>query len=326
MQRPALSTRSRRVLRLVSLRIVFAVPVVLGVITLIFLVGALSGNDPARSVLGVDASAQARAAFDRAHGLDDPLPVRYVRYLNHLAHGNLGVGLVTQQPIWHMLGGAIPVTVSLTLLASGLALLLGLVFGTIAGVSRDSPVDKAVLVISSVGHALPAFWVGLIFIEVFAVHWHVIPSGGYVPLATGFSEWLHHLIGPALVLALPFGAVIARVVRSSIVQELEKEYVRTAQGLGLSMPTIIVRNVLRNALAAPLTTFGIGVGVLFSGAVLIESLFQLPGLGMMTVTGIQEGDFGKVSAVGIFGGIAFVAVNTVIDVVCVFLDPREATS
>ena len=324
-RRPGASRR-RALTRQIALRLAMVVPVVLGVITLIFLVGALSHRDPARSALGPTASAEQREAFAKANGLDDPLPVRYVRYLGDVARGDLSVTLVTQEPIWDLVKRAAPVTISLTLLASGLALLLGLVLGVLSALHRNSLFDRAALVVASVGHAVPAFLVGLIVIQLFAVKWHVIPSGGYVPLADGVGEWLRCLIGPALTLALPFGAVMARVIRGTMVQELEKEYVRTAQGLGLSVRTIVLRNVLRNALAAPLTQFGVGMGVLFSGAILIESLFQLPGLGMLTVQGIQNGDFGLVSAVGIFGGLAFVIVNAVIDVICALLDPRGSVT
>lgn len=324
--RAAAPSRGRALLRQVMLRLLLVVPVVLGVVTLIFLVGALSKRDPARAAVGPVASAAQREAFAKAHGLDDPLPVRYVRYLGDVARGDLSVTLVTQEPIGDLVKQAAPVTVSLTLLASGLALLLGLVLGTLSAVRRGSLLDRVALVFASVGHAVPAFLVGLIFIQLFSVRWHLLPSGGYSPLTAGVGPWLRSLIGPALVLALPFGAVMARVIRGAMVQELEKEYVRTAEGLGLSLRTIVGRNVLRNALSAPLTTFGIGMGVLFSGAILIESLFQLPGLGMLTVQGIQNGDFGVVSAVGIFGGIAFVVVNAVIDVICALLDPRGSVS
>ncbi|MDO8210344.1 ABC transporter permease [Conexibacter sp. CPCC 206217] len=324
--RPPAASRRRALLRQIALRLLMVVPVVLGVITLIFLVGALSKRDPARAAVGPTASAAQREAFAKAHGLDDPLPVRYVRYLGDLARGDLSVTLVTQEPIGGLVKRAAPVTVSLTLLASALALLLGLVMGVLSALHRGSPFDRAALVVASVGHAVPAFLVGLVAIQLFAVNWHVIPSGGYSPLADGVGEWLRSLIAPALVLALPFGAVMARVIRGTMVQELDKEYVRTAEGLGLPVRTIVLRNVLRNALSAPLTQFGVGMGVLFSGAILIESLFQLPGLGMLTVQGIQNGDFGLVSAVGIFGGIAFVLVNAVIDVICALLDPKGSVS
>jgi peptide/nickel transport system permease protein len=162
-------------------------------------------------------------------------------------------------------------------------------------------------------------------IELFAVHWHIIPSGGYTPISDGVGAWFKSLIGPALALAIPFGAVMARVIRSAFVEEFDKDYVRTAEGLGLTTATIVARNVLRNAVTAPLTSFGVGVGVLFSGAVLIESLFQLPGLGSMLVDGIRTGDFGLVAAVGIFGGVAFVIVNAVVDVLCSVFNPREST-
>jgi peptide/nickel transport system permease protein len=322
-RRPVLGRRQRSLLRLIGIRIVLAVPVILGVTTLIFVVGTFAKQDPARSVLGVDASAEVRADFDRAHGLNDPLVVRYVRYLNQLAHGDLGVTLATQEPIGDLMRDAAPVTVSLTLMASGLALLIGAALGTAAAMRRNSPLDRVVLFFSSLGHSLPSFWVGLVFIEIFAVHWALVPSGGYTAPSTSVTGWLRGLIGPALVLAIPFGAVMARVIRGAMVEELSKDYVRTAQGLGLSTGRIVFRNVLRNALVAPLTAFGIGVGSLLSGAVLIESLFQLPGLGLMMVNGVQQGDYGLVRAVAIFGVIAYLLVNLIVDILVIVLTPRE---
>ena len=325
-ERPARSFRGGSVARLLLVRLAFALPVVLGVITLIFLVGAFSKYDPGRSVLGLEADPAAIHRYDQTHGYNDPLPVQWARYLSRLAHGDLGVTLATQEPIGNRLQRAIPVTVSLTLLASGFALLFGIVFGLIAAIRKNSLADRAVLVGASVGHSIPAFWSGLLIIELFAVHWHVIPSGGYTPISHGVGQWFRSLIGPALALAIPFGAVMARVIRSSFVEEFDKDYVRTAKGLGLTMATIVARNVFRNAVTAPITSFGVGVGVLFSGAVLIESLFQLPGLGSMLVDGIRTGDFALVAAVGIFGGAGFVVVNAVVDVICSLLNPRESSS
>ena len=325
-ERPTRSFRGSSIAGRILTRLALALPVVLGVITLIFLVGAFSSYDPARSVLGLETDPKVLEAWDDAHGYNDPLPVQWARYLNRLAHGDLGVTLATQEPIGDRMQKAIPVTVSLTVVASGFALLFGIVFGLVAAIRRNSLADRAVLVGASVGHSIPAFWSGLIIIELFAVHWHLIPSGGYTPITESFSGWFKSLIGPALALAIPFGAVMARVIRSALVEEFDKDYVRTAEGLGLTTATIVARNVLRNAVTAPLTSFGVGVGVLFSGAVLIESLFQLPGLGSMLVDGIRTGDFGLVAAVGIFGGIAFVVVNAIVDVLCSLFNPRESTA
>ena len=227
--------------RQILLRLALMVPVVLGVITLIFLIGTLSNQDPARSVLGVTASQQAREAFDRAHGFYDPLPVRWFDYLVQISHGDFGVTVATQESIGGLLAAAIPVTVSLTIFTSILALIIGLLFGTIAAVRRNSVVDKGVLLFSSIGHSLPSFWIGLLVIEAFAVHFNWIPSGGYVPPTQGILPWLQSLLAPALVLAIPFGAVMARIFRASMAEELGKDYVRTAQGLGLPIMTIVFR-------------------------------------------------------------------------------------
>jgi len=324
--RPSRSFRGRSITRRIFTRLVFALPVVLGVITLIFLVGAFSSYDPARSVLGLEADPHALAVWDDAHGYNDPLPVQWGRYLDKLAHGDLGVTVATQEPISGRMRTAIPVTVSLTFVASSFALLIGIVFGLLAAIRSNSLADRAVLVGASVGHSIPAFWSGLIIIELFAVHWHLIPSGGYTTAADDVGAWFKSLIGPALALAIPFGAVMARVIRSALVEEFDKDYVRTAEGLGLTTARIVARNVLRNAVTAPITSFGVGIGVLFSGAVLIESLFQLPGLGSMLVDGIRTGDFGLVAAVGIFGGTAFVVVNAVVDVLCSIFNPRETAA
>ena len=326
LRRPARMRTRHPLLRQLVVRTALAVPVVLGVVTLIFLISLLSHQDPALAVLGPGSSAAARAAFDNAHGLGGNVFIRYGRYLDHLAHGNLGNALATQQPISTLMGSAIPVTVSLTLLASFLALLIGLVFGSIAAVRRNSLFDRGVTGLASLGQAMPAPWTGLLVIELFAVNLHLVPSGGYTPPSQSIGGWLQSLITPALVLAVPFGAVMARVVRGSMIEELNKDYVRTAEGLGLRRTTIVVRNVLGNAMVAPLTSFGTAMGQLFAGTVVIESLFQLPGLGMMLFNGINEADFGLVEAVGIFGGVAFVFVNLVVDVISTLLNPRERVS
>lgn len=295
----------------------------LGAATLIFIIGVATGQTAALARLGPFASPEQIAAFEEANGLNDPIIVQYLRYIGRLLTGDFGNSLVTNQPIGEMILKALPVTISLALLATLVAAVVSLVLGSLAAVFRDGPFDVIVRAFTSIGQSLPVFWVGLLGIQFFAIQLRWLPSGGFVPLTEDPLGWLRSMTLPVLALSIPYSSVMTRIVRASMVEQLEKDYVRTARGLGLPMGRIMVRNVIRNGLVAPVTVLALALGGLLGGAVLVEAVYRLPGLGGLIVTAISQRDFGIVAGASIVAAAAFVIFNLLADLLQKKLNPRS---
>ncbi|MGN8552213.1 UNVERIFIED_CONTAM: ABC transporter permease [Microbacterium sp. SLM126] len=303
-------------------RLFQAATVVLGAISLVFFIGYFTGQSAARTVLGPIASPEQIARFEEENGLLDPLIVQYFRYIGRVVTGDLGQSLVYKQPVGQLIVNALPVTISLAVLGTALAAIISLVVGSWAAVKRDGAVDRGVRVFTSVGQSLPVFWLGIILIQIFAVNLRLVPAGGYTPLFEDPAGWARQMVLPVLALAIPFSCAMTRIVRASMLEELDKDYVRTARGLGLSQWTLMSRNVMRNGLVAPVTILGLNFGALLGGAVLVEAVFRLPGLGGLLVTAIMQRDFGVVAGATIVAALAFVVINLLVDVIQRKLNPR----
>lgn len=313
-------------LRLILRRAAIVVPLLLAVTVIVFLIVQLLPGDPATAVLGEFASKEQRAEFAAANGLNDPLPTRYLRFLGDLLQGDLGVSMTSGQEVVGLLEKAIPVTIQLTLLAMLLAVIYALVFGILSAVYRGTWFDKLGRALSIGGLAAPSFWVGLVLVQIFALELGLLPSGGYLPMSAGLGPWLEAMILPASALALSTGSTLVRVVRASVVQELERDYVRTARGLGLPPYVVVGRNVLRNALITPMTVLGLRIGYMLSGAVVIESIYSLPGVGRLLLSAVDSGDLAIIQGVVLFGTLAFIVVNLLVDVLSILLNPRLRTA
>jgi peptide/nickel transport system permease protein len=308
-------------LRLAARRVVALPFMLLGITLLVFVVLQFSPNDPAYNALGDSASAQARAAYAAAHGLDDPLPVRYVRFLGQLVRGDLGYTAPPAAPVADRIVTAFPLTMQLTLLALVLAVAGALLLGVGGALYRDRWPDQAVRLVSVAGVAIPSFWLGILLIQEFALGMDLFPTGGYVNPADSFTGWLRSLALPALATAVPVAASLSRLVRTSMVEELDRDYVRTATGNGLPR-WVVVRGVLRNALITPLTVLGLRVGYLLSGAVVIETIFDLPGMGKLILEGVTNGDVALVQGAVLTIAVAFLLVNLVVDLLYLVVNPR----
>lgn len=311
-------------LRLALRRVAMLPVMVLGVAALVFVVMQFSPADPAYNALGDSATPQARAAFAAAHGLDDPLPVRYVRFLGRLLHGDLGVTVPPSQPVADRIGTAFPLTLQLTLLGLVLAIVLALAFGLTGALYRDRWPDQLSRVLSVSGVAVPSFLVGILLIQELALSHPVFPTGGYVNPADSLGGWLRSMALPAVSLAVPVAAGLARLVRTSMVAELDRDYVRTATGCGLPR-SVVVRGALRNALVTPMTVLGLRVGYLLSGAVVIEQIFDLPGMGQLIVQGVTGGDIALVQGTVLTIAVVFLVVNIVSDLLVLLVNPRVRT-
>ncbi|KMS81550.1 MULTISPECIES: ABC transporter permease [Streptomyces] len=311
------------VVRILLRRVALLVPLLLGIVLFVFLVMRFSDVDPASAFFqGANPTPGQLHDFRERNGLLDPLPLRYVHFVGDLLHGDLGTSALTRAPVADQVTTALPLTLQLTFLGLALAVVLALAGGVTAAVYRDRLPDQVIRVVSLVGVAAPGFWLALLMIQYLAVDRGWFPTGGYVNPADSVTGWLRTMALPAFALSLPVAAQLTRIVRTSVVEELDKDYVRTAIGNGLPPRVVVGRNVLRNALVNPLTVLGLRVGYLLGGAVVIETIFSLPGMGKLMIDAVQNGDPAVVQGVVLTTATGFVVVNLVIDIMYLLVNPR----
>jgi peptide/nickel transport system permease protein len=311
------------IVRILLRRALLLVPLMLGIVLFVFLVMRFSDVDPASAFFqGANPTPRQLHDFREQNGLLDPLPVRYFHFVGDLLHGDMGTSALTRAPVAEQVTTALPLTLQLTFLGLGIAVVLSLLGGVTAAIYRDRPPDQIIRVVSLTGVAAPGFWLALLMIQYLAVDQGWFPTGGYVNPADSLSGWLKTMALPALALSLPVAAQLTRIVRTSVVEELDKDYVRTAIGSGLPPRVVVGRNVLRNALMNPLTVLGLRVGYLLGGAVVIETIFSLPGMGKLMIDAVQNGDPAVVQGVVLTTAIGFVVVNLVIDILYLLVNPR----
>lgn len=312
-------------LRLTGRRLIWLPVMVLGITLLVFFIMQFSPTDAATNALGESATEAAKQAYRVSNGLTDPVLVQYLRFLGGMFAGNLGNTVPPAQPVTSLISTAFPLTLQLTFLGLLIAVVLSLVLGVTAALFRDRWPDQLIRIVSIAGIATPSFWLAILLIKQFALDLPWFPSGGYVNPGDSIAGWLQSLTLPALALGVPVAASLIRVVRTSMVEELDRDYVRTAVGSGLPMHVVVGRNVLRNALITPVTVLGLRVGYLLGGAVVIEVIFDLPGMGKLILNGVTSGDTNLVQGVTLVIALTFVVVNIVVDMLYLLINPRIRT-
>lgn len=313
-------------IRLVLRRLVALPIMVMGVTLLVFLVMSLSSADPARLALGESASPEALNDYRETHHLNDPLLKRYIDYLWKMLHGNLGKSF-TGVDITSMVATSFPITLQLTFLGLFLAVIVAGILGVLAALYRDRWPDQVVRVFSILCLATPSFWLALLLIQWLGD----IPggSGTFPALVTNWTSfstdpgvYIRQVFLPAVAIAVPAAGSLTRVVRTSMVEELDRDYVRTAIGAGIPKPVVVTRNVLRNALITPITVLGLRVGYALGGAVVIEMIFNIQGMGQLIFQGITRNDVNIVQGVSITVAMAFIIINIIVDMLYVLVNPR----
>ena len=297
-------------------RLLFVIPVVIGVLTLVFFMRALVPGDPIEIMfLGQPPpDPDTVAAIRRELGLDKPLAMQYVQYVIGMVQGDLGSSVRTRRPVLDEIRDRYPNTLILTFASLVVALLVGLTTGVLAAVYKDSWVDTITMFLALFGLSMPAFWFGLLMIQYFGVYLRWFPVMG--------SGSLRHLIMPALTLGLIASTVQARVARSSMLEVLTSDYVRTARAKGLNSTTVILRHGLKNALIPTMTILGLQVGGLLGGAFIIEAVFAWHGVGELAVQAISQRDFPLIQGIIVVVATTYVLVNVLIDISYRLLDPR----
>ena len=313
-------------LRLVGRRLIALPIMVLGVTLLVFFLMSLSPVDQAYSALGESASQEAVEQYREAHGLNEPLIVQYINYMGGLFHGDLGTYGASQKSVGEAIASALPITLQLTFLGLIIAVVLSVILGVVSALYRDRWPDQIIRVFSIACIAMPSFWLAVLMILLFTANLHALPASGNLPAFTQDPVgWAKRMVMPAFALAIPVTGQLTRVIRTSMVEELDKDYVRTARGFGIPMGVVVARNVLRNALITPVTVLGLRIGYLIGGAVVIEVIFALPGMGMQIVNGIQAGYTLLVQGVVLVVAITFIIINIIVDMLYILIDPRIRT-
>jgi len=324
-------------------RFLLAIPVLIGVTLLTFVLTNLIPGDPALWLAGEYATPeQVRATRERL-GLDQPLPVQYLRYMARLVQGDLGISITSRAPVLDELLIYFPATVELTIAAMFLTLIIGIPLGVLTGATRSPWLNSSVMFVSYLGVGLPVFWAALVFQLIFFGQLHILPLSGRLginftppPQITGmytvdslaagqwatFGSAIHHLILPAVVLALSRIAIMARTTHASMVDVMRKEYIRTARAKGLSERLVTLRHGLKNGLLPIVTTLGLQIGWLLGGTILIENIFSWGGIGTYAWSGIFRLDIPVIMGITFLTTLVFVLVNLGTDIIYTFLDPR----
>lgn len=309
-------------LRLLGRRLIALPIMVIGVTLLVFFIMSLSPIDPAYTALGEYATPEALAEFRAAHGLNDPFFVQYGNYVINMFQGDLGIyGVGETNRVSDMVMDALPVTLSLTFFGLIIAILLAFPLGILAAIYRDRWPDQIIRVFSVICIGTPSFWLASLLVLAF-VGGSIPVSGGLPSMSEDFGGWFMRMLLPAFSLAIPVIGQMTRVVRTSMVEELDRDYVRTALGAGIPRSVVIGRNVLRNALITPVTVLGLRVGYLMGGAVVIEIIFGLQGMGKVLILGIQNNWVNLVQGGALVVAIAFIIVNIIVDMLYLLINPR----
>jgi peptide/nickel transport system permease protein len=300
------------------------VPIVFLSTFITYSLGALSNSNPAATILGQDGATPAAVArLDRALGLDHPLLVQYWHWLTQAVTGNLGRSYFTQIPVSQSISQRLPVDLSMAILAVLLAVIIGGSAGLVAAVHRGGWADRAVTIACSATSTLPAFVVGIVLVVLFATTAHLLPANGYVGPSTSPGQWLQHIILPALALSLAVAADIARQLRTSLVEVLDRNYIVGAKVRGLPYRRILIRHALRNAAGPALVVLGNGFPQMLAGAVAAEAVFSLPGLGQLLLESAQTRDIPVVQGLLLVISTFVIVVNLIVNVVLNWLYRTE---
>lgn len=307
----------------VTRRLVGAALVMVAVSTLVFFMIRLVPGDPIAAMLADSGSPEAREALIRRLGLDQPVIVQYWKWFTGILQGDFGASIYgSNQPVATILMNALPKTLSLAFLSFVIAIIIAVPAGIISATRKNSAADVGVSLFAFLGLSMPDFWLAIILIIVFAANLQWLPAIGYTPISEGLWPWLSHLILPSIAIGTGFSAIIARMIRSSMLEVMQADYMRTAASKGLTQKVILLRHALPNALIPVITVIGIAFALLISGAVVVENVFSIKGLGRVLIQGIQNRDYPVVQGAVLLVSAFFVLSNLVVDLLYAVIDPR----
>ena len=329
-------------LQYLAKRILMVIPVMIGVSVIVFSLMRVFSPDPAPIVLGQHATQEDMTSWRESNGLEEPIVQQYLAYMSAALQGDLGTSYYTNTPVSEEIGARFPATIELAIAAITFASIVGILIGILAAVKKNTIFDAGGTIIALIGVSIPIFWLGIMFIMFFSGYLHLLPSGGRIdPMlepahvtgfymidallagnAAAFESAAVHIVLPALTLGMYSMAIITRMTRSTMLETLSQDYVRTARAKGLAENRVVGKHALRNSLIPVVTVIGLQFGALLGGALLTETVFSWPGIGKYTVDSIMKSDFPVVQGIVLLVAFVFVLVNLGADLVYAYLDPR----
>lgn len=295
-------------------RLVMLIPIILGITFMVFFILSLTPGDPARMILGQNATSEQLEAMREQMGLNDPVIIRYISYMLNAVRGDFGTSWSTREPVFQMVLSRFPYTFQLASLAMILTVVISIPLGMYSAVKQNSFQDSAVMVLSMVLAATPKFWLGVLMMLIFSVRLGLLPT-------SGLDSWKSYIM-PTIAMAAASIAINTRVVRASMLDVIRQDYVRTARAKGVKSNVIFRKHALKNALLPVITVMGMGFAQSLGGSVLIENVFSIPGIGLLMVERIRQKDIPTVMACVIFIAVIFAVVNLITDILYAFVDPR----
>jgi peptide/nickel transport system permease protein len=306
-------------LRFLGFRLVHTLPVIVGITLAAFVLIHAVPGDPIRIMLGGKASQEHIDEVEHQLGIDRPLPEQYVDFVAGAAHGDLGESIILRRPVSSVVGERIGPSVFLLAYATLIAVAVALPLGIVSALRRNRITDHLIRLLTLIAFAMPAFWLGLILIRNLSLNLGAFPVAGY---GSGFVDNVHHLTLPALTIGLFLAAMLIRSLRSSLIEVFSAEYIEAARARGLSESRIVLKHALRNSLIATITVLAVNLGWLISSAVVIEKVFDIPGLGHLLVESIYTRDFPTIQALTLVFGLLVIAINLLSDLAYAAVDPR----
>lgn len=287
-----------------------------------FLLLQMIPGDPAVTLAGENASLDRVTKIRTELGLDRPLYVQYLSWAGNLARGDLGRSLINGEPVLNLILQRFPVTLSLTLLSLGIAVVIGVALGILAATHVGRWPDRAVSAVASLGIAVPPFWLGLMLVVALSIENAIMPSYGYAPLSDGVGQWLRHLALPAITMAASSIAEIARQMRASLADALERDYIRTARAKGLDRSVVVLKHAAKNAAVPVVTVIGLQASLYLAGSVVVETIFGLPGIGGLVYQAVLQRDIPVIQGIVMMSAVVVLLVNIAVDLSYRYFDPR----
>lgn len=307
-------------------KILTAIPVLLVVSIVLFLLLNVMPGDAADSMSTMDATAEEVEALRESLGLNDPMYIQYLRWLKNVLKGDFGISFLNGASVTEKIMTRLPVTLELTLLAMLIAVAIALPMGVLSATHRNSTIDAIASFISMIGVAVPHFWLAMMLIIIFSVNLHWLPASGFTPISQGLGKNLIKMIMPAFSVGLGFAATVMRQTRSNMIDVLGTDYISTAKAKGMSKSVVVWKHGVRNALIPVITVIGMQTGRLFGGAIVVETLFGLPGIGTAIVQSIFSRDYQMTMGCVMMVAVIIILINTIVDILYVIIDPRVRTT
>lgn len=309
-------------LKIIVKRILQLIPVLLITMTITFVITRVLPGNPAVTILGPQATPEAIEAMEEEMGLNDPMPIQYINYIKGVVTGDLGTSYRYNQPVAELILDKLPNTLSLALASLLIALVIGIPVGILSAVKQYSIFDYIAMFLALLGVSMPAFWLGLMLVLIFSVNLGWLPTMGMGSMANGLGDVIIHLILPAFCLSTGSMANFARISRSSMLEVINQDYMKAVRAKGIRETVVIMKHGFKNALPPIVTVLGMRISALMTGAIMIEKIFNWPGIGRLIVDAINNNDFELIQGAVLFMAVLYVVVNLLVDIAYLYLNPK----